>query len=119
MKVPMSWLREYAHVDALGREPLRELGPLELLLTCGDGSLDRLPDGVQRHPALLVPDLAQRELQGRLAAEVRDARVVELAERRRAGDRGERLPLQPLRIHGGDCIQRFLLLSSAGGTDGR
>ena len=94
-------------VDPLGREPFFELGARELLLARGERRLDRLAHRVERHARLAVAHLAQRELQRAAAAEVLDARLVELGERRRGRDRGERLLLQGLRIHGGDCIHGF------------
>ena len=51
------------HVDALGREPLLELGARELLLAGGERRLDRLAHGVERHAGLAVAHVAQRELE--------------------------------------------------------
>ncbi len=87
----------------LGDRPV-ELRALERRLPRGDGLLDGLAGGIQRHARLAVADLAQRELQRALPSQVRDARVVELGERAGGRDRVESLALQRLRIHGGDCI---------------
>src|SRR5437667_74826 len=47
------------------------------------------------------------------AADVADAHLGERGKRPRLGSGGERLLLEVVRIHGGDLIQRFLLLSRA------
>ncbi len=88
----------------------RELRPARL-----HGRLDPLAERVQSHPALAVADLTERELQRALAAEVADARVVELGVVRGARDRGERLTFERLDVHGGDCT-RFVHGSSSRST---
>src|SRR5438270_6600877 len=98
-------LRRQRDVDRLRREPRVELYPLKLLLAGRERLLDRLARRVQGHPGLAVAHLAQRELQIRLATEVLDAELLELAGGRRGVDRRERLALKSLSIHGGDCIR--------------
>ena len=69
------------HVDAgVGGGLVRE--PQQILLACGDGVLEPRADAVQEHPALAVAHPAERLRELRLAAEVLDAGVVELALRR-------------------------------------
>ena len=101
------------HVDALGREPLLELGTRQILLAGGQRRLDGLAHGVQRHPGLAVAHLAERELQCTLTAEEADPDLGQRGERPRLGCRGQRLLLEVVGIHVGDLIQRFLLLSRA------
>jgi hypothetical protein len=101
------------HVDPLGREPLLELGAGELGLPCGERRLDGLAHRVERHAGIAVAHLAQCELQRALAADVADAHLRERGERPRLGSGGECLLLEVVGIHGGDLIQRFLLLSRA------
>jgi len=91
-------------VDPVLGDRAVELGALERGLPLADRLLHRLADGVERHPGLAVAHVAERELQLALPAEVLHARVVELRDRRRRGDRTEGLLLQGLRVHGGDCI---------------
>ena len=82
-----------------------ELRALELVLSRRERRLEGLAHGVQRHPGLPVAHLPQRELQLTAAAEVMDARLLELGERRRRLDGGQSLLLQRLRVHGGDCTR--------------
>ena len=106
-------------VDALGREPLLELGARELRFPGGERRLDRLAHGVERHAGLAVAHVAQRELEGAPATEVADPDLGERGERPRLGRGGERLLLEVVAVHGGDLIQRFLLLSRGSGNEGR
>ena len=87
------------HVDALGREPLLELGARELVLPRGERGLDGLAHGVERHAGLAVAHVAQRELQRAAAAEVADADLGERGQRPRLGCGGERLLLEVVGIH--------------------
>jgi hypothetical protein len=47
-----------------------------------DRRLERLAERVQRHPGLAVANLAERELQLALPAEVLDANLLDLVDRR-------------------------------------
>src|SRR4051794_35618849 len=84
-------VRRQRHVDALGRQPMLELGALELFLARRNGGFDRFTRGIERHPTLAVAHVTECELQRRLPSQVRNPRFVELAERVRGGDCGERL----------------------------
>ena len=88
--------------DLVAKLPV-ELLVLESLFALGDCGLEPLANAVQEHAALAVPDTAQRLGQFALAAEVPDARIVEVGRAGRSGDRGARLALVRLPIHGGDC----------------
>jgi len=106
-------LRGQRDVDALGGDALLELGSRELLLPGCERGLDRLADSVERHAGLAVAHAAQRELQRAVPAEVVDAHLRERSQRPGRGSGGECLLLEVVGIHGGDLIQRFLLLSRA------
>src|SRR5204862_2115916 len=84
--------------DVLGERAL-ELGVLEV----GSAGLDCLfepgAQGVQGHPGLAVADAAERLGEVAFAAEVADARLLELVGARRARDRALRLGFQGLRVH--------------------
>ena len=78
---------------------------------------------VQRHPRLAVADVAERELELALAAEVLDPDLLDVVRRGCGLESRESLGLERLRIHGGDCIGIRLvsllhgfLLSRAVGT---
>src|SRR5581483_11366635 len=76
------------HVHRALRVDAVELGALEpgpLLL---DGRLELLPQRVQPHPRVAVPDFPERQLEPALPAEVGDTGVVELVERPGAYDCG-------------------------------
>ncbi len=90
-----------------------ELGARELRLPGGERRLDRLAHGVERHAALAIAHVAQRELEGAPATEVADPDLRERGERPRLGSGDERLLLEVVGIHDGDLIQRFLLPSRA------
>src|SRR6476646_4781928 len=79
----------------------------------GERRLDRLAHGIERHAALAIAHVAQRELQRAPAAEIANPDLGERGERPRLGSGGERLLLEVVGIHCGDLIQRFLLLSRA------
>src|SRR5918996_267795 len=98
-------------VDPLLGEAPVELGALQLRLTTVDGSLEALAKRVQRLPGLAVADVAERELERALATEVLDPHLLDLLGRRRRLERGERVRLERLRIHGGDCSGPSLDLS--------
>src|ERR1700693_592011 len=66
--------------NVLGLGPV-ELGALELRLPRLDRLLDRLACGVQRHAGLAVTYLAKRELEVAAAAEIPDAKLVQVAGR--------------------------------------
>ena len=74
-------------------------GSGELGLAAGERLLDRRPGGVQRHPGLAVANLAQRQLQLALAAEVADAQLLERVGVRGRCDRGPRLVLERRGVH--------------------
>src|SRR5882724_13184777 len=78
-------LRGQRDVHRLRGEPRVELLALELLLPRGECLLDRFTSSVQDHPGLAVADLAQRELQVRLASEVLDPQILELRGARGGG----------------------------------
>src|SRR5205823_1356560 len=83
-------------VDGLLRQSPLELRPLERRLLRRDRRLELLADRVERHPALAVADAAQRLLQLALPAEVANARLVELLERRSARNRPQRLGFESI-----------------------
>ena len=92
------------HVDAgVGRRLVRH--PQQLLVAGGDGLLEPRADAVQEHPALAVAHGAQRLGELRLAAEVPNARIVELALRQSSVDRLQRFGFIRGPIHRGDTIQ--------------
>ena len=86
-------------VEPLLREDLLQLGLLELALPGRERVLEPLAQGVERHAALAVADAAQRLLQLALAAEVADANLVELSDRRSGRDRALRLTFEGLGLH--------------------
>src|SRR6185437_13014547 len=90
-------------VDDLVAQAAVELLVLEQLLARGDGALEALADAVQEHAGLAVADAAERLGELALAAQVADARVIELTGATRSGNRGARLTLVRLPVHGGDC----------------
>ena len=90
-------------VDDLVAQAAVELLVLEQLLALGDGGLEALADAVQEHAGLAVADAAERLGELALAAQVADARVIELTGATRSGNRGARLALVRLPVHGGDC----------------
>src|SRR5215467_6011879 len=100
-------------IDALGCKALLELRARELRLPFGKRSLDRLADCVERHAGLAVAHFAQRELQRALTTDEASSDLGERGEGSRLGGGGECLLLEVVGIHGGDLIQRFLLLSRA------
>src|SRR5205085_11655021 len=71
---------------------------------------------VQSHARLTVADVAERELELALAAEIAHAELVELVERRGRGDLGRRLLLERLRVHGGECIGFAFVHSRSSGS---
>ena len=89
-------------VHRRARVQLVELGAAQLLLPRLDGALDPLAERVQRHPRLAVADLAKRELERALPPEVLDADLLDVVGRLGGGDRGECVPLERCRVHGGD-----------------
>ena len=84
--------------DVLGERTV-ELSALELCAAGLERGLEPVADAVQRHAALAVADRAQRLRELALAAEVADARLLELGGRRGACDRALRLGFQGLGIH--------------------
>ena len=81
-------------------QPAVELGALERLLPRVDRGLELLAQRVQRHPRLAVAHLAERELQLALAAEVLDADLLDLVDRRGRVGSCERGVLECLGVHG-------------------
>src|SRR5204863_8792370 len=77
-------------VDGLTGERLLELLAAEPVEALGDGLFEALAQRVQRHARLAVADLAQRQLELALAAEVLDTQGIELVQRRGRGDLGRR-----------------------------
>src|SRR5207249_7673546 len=69
--------------DVLGERAL-ELGALELGASGLDRLLEPVAQGVERHPGLAVADAAKGLGELALAAEVADARLLELVGARRA-----------------------------------
>ncbi len=86
-------------VEHLLGEPAVELGALELGLALGDRLLQALTQRVEDAAGLGVANLPQCLLQLALAAQVADARLVEVAERRSARNRASRLGFDGLHIH--------------------
>src|SRR4029079_4362124 len=84
-------------------QPSVELRFLEHSLALGNGRLETLPDPVQEDAALAVAYAAQRLRELAFAAQITDARVVELRWAGRSGDRGVCLGLVRLPVHGADC----------------
>src|SRR2546422_577796 len=64
---------------------------------------ERVGQRVQPHADLAVTDVAQRELELALPAEDVDAQTLDLLGIRGRGNCGQRLALERLGIHGGDC----------------
>ncbi len=87
-------------VHSLLGEPPVELRPLERGLPGGDGRLDALAGRVEGHPGLPVANLAQRELELALPAEVLDAHALDLVGRRGGGDGLRGSLLERLDVHG-------------------
>ena len=87
------------HVDALGGQPGVQLRARQLGLPGVDRRLEPLAHGVQRHPGLPVPYLAQRLLDRALAAEVLDADDLDLGRRRGSRCGCESLALECVGIH--------------------
>src|SRR5688500_6486352 len=92
----LSWERDVEHL--LG-EAAVEVGALELCLALGDLLLELLPERVEDAARLGVANLAERLLQLALPAEVADARVVELGERRSGRNGASRLGFQRPGVH--------------------
>src|SRR6266516_230718 len=90
-------------VDNLVAEAAVELLVLEQLLALGDGGLEALADAIQEHAGLSVADAAERLGELALAAQVADARVIELHGAARSGDRGARFALVRLPVYGGEA----------------
>ena len=90
----------HRHVDPLLGQAAVELRARELRLARVDRRLEPLAERVERHARLAVAHLAQRELQLALAAEVLDAHVLDLVDRRGRRDCGERGVLECLGVHG-------------------
>jgi hypothetical protein len=72
-------------VERVVGEPAVELRPFELALTVFECLLQPHPDGIERHPSLTVPHLAERRLQLALAAQGSRVRRCQLVERARIG----------------------------------
>ena len=87
-------------VHALLRQPSVELGALELPLSRIDSRLEPLPQRVERHACLPVAHLPERELQLALAAEILDAHLFDVVDRRGRTDGGESDVLECLGVHG-------------------
>ena len=83
---------------ALGVEPL-QLGLLDRFAAFLDCGLEPFTDPVQEHAALAVAHAPQALRQFAFTPEVADARVVEVAGRRRRRDRLQRLVLVLLPVH--------------------
>ena len=86
-------------VDDLLGERTVELRALELCAASLERALEPVADAVQRHPALAIADLAESLRELALAAEVADARLLELGGGRGACDRALCLGFQGLGIH--------------------
>src|SRR3954447_15805079 len=76
-----------------------ELLALERRAPLVERGLEPLADAVQEHAALAVADASQRLRQLALPAEVADARVVQLVERRSGRNRASRLGFVALPVH--------------------
>src|SRR5262249_23442770 len=98
-------------VDDLLRERAVELGPLELGAARVERGFEPAAQAVQGDATLAVADAAQRLGKLALAAQVAHAHVLERRRRRAGLDRGQRLALVLLPVHGGDCIAHRFLLS--------
>ena len=72
-------------VERVVGEPAVELRPLELAFAVLECLLQAHPDGIERHPCLTVPHLAERRLQLALAAQGSRVRRCQLVERARIG----------------------------------
>ena len=94
----------HGDVDPLLGQAAVELGSAEHLLAPVDRALEALAERVQRDAGLAVPHVAERELERALASQVLDPDVLDLVGRRRGLERGQRVGLERLRVHGGDCI---------------
>ncbi len=75
----------------------------ELRLARVERRLDALAKSVQRHPGLAVADLAKRELERALPAEVLDTDLLDVVGGLGCGECRECVPLERCRVHGGDC----------------
>src|SRR3954462_4051311 len=84
--------------DVFGQRAL-ELGALEGFAPLRERRLEPVAQRVERHPGLAVAHGAQRLGQLALAAEVADARLLQLGGARRARDRALRLGFQGLGVH--------------------
>ncbi len=74
------------------------------LLARVERRLERFAESVQRHPRLAIAHLAKGLLELALAAEVADARLLELVGAAGCSDRALRLGFESLRIHARDDI---------------
>ena len=92
------------HVDDVLRQRALELGALELRSRAATACSIAHARRVQRHAGLAVADLAERQLEVALAAEVADAQLLELVRGRGGPDRAQGFALERLRVHARDCI---------------